>query len=185
MARGARGDYSLRMYLRIGGKPSTGGLTDLLLECHGRIRNFVAMARRVGEATDVPDEEIREAAHRVHRYFAEALPRHVADEEESIVPRLLGRSDEVDRALALMQAQHAEHEPLLAELLAACAALQDEPGRSDLRERLLPVARSLEKELEIHLANEEQVIFPALRTLLGDEDRRAIAEEMRARRDRS
>ena len=57
---------------KIGRSAAPADAVALLLECHGRIRAFLAMARRVGEAIQV------------HRNFTLALPLHARDEEESI-----------------------------------------------------------------------------------------------------
>lgn len=63
-------------------------LVDLLGECHERIRRFVAMARQAGSRQGVPADQIAQACIHVERYFTQALPLHVADEEQSIEPRL-------------------------------------------------------------------------------------------------
>src|SRR5690606_27503113 len=79
------------MYVTIGKKNPKTDLIDALLECHERIRTFIDVAQRIATSPNAPPEEIREAATRVRRYFDEALPRHVADEEQSILPRLAGK----------------------------------------------------------------------------------------------
>jgi len=149
------------MLITIGQKPSAArDLVDLLLECHERIRSFVALARAAAEEADPPETEIVEACFRVERYFVEALPLHVADEEESVLPRLGGRSLEIDRALHAMHEQHIGHERKLRSLLNASAALRQSP--SDVRRRaVLAVAASdLGQDLTEHLALEEAVVFP-------------------------
>jgi hypothetical protein len=73
------------MLIKIGSSVAeTGDVVDLLLACHERIRFFIDLAIRIADTTDASNEEIREAAARVVRYFSESLPLHVADEEESI-----------------------------------------------------------------------------------------------------
>src|SRR5262245_25640445 len=69
-------------------------VVDRLLECHERIRNFCALACRLAEGP--PSEQAREAAAQLVRYFTVALPLHVADEEESIRPRLTTVAADVD-----------------------------------------------------------------------------------------
>src|SRR5512137_1703443 len=112
------------------GKPAVhGDAVDLLLECHGRIRTFLAMARRLGEARGEPAEAVSAAAVQVHRYFTLALPLHARDEEDSILPRLRGRDPRVDRELEAMVREHREHESPLGRLVGACAAIGVDPGR--------------------------------------------------------
>lgn len=167
----------------IGKKQSSeGDLVDMLLECHGRIRNFSGLAIAAGERVDVPPSEVSDVCARVERYFSQALPLHVRDEEESILPRLRGRSAAVDAALARMHDQHGEHEELLARLLAAAAALRKDPQSATARTALSVAARPLWSSFEPHLEAEEQIIFPGIRTLLSLEERAAIVAELRARR---
>lgn len=167
----------------IGKKQSSDGdLVDMLLECHGRIRNFSGLAIAVGERADVSPSEVAEVCARVERYFSQALPLHVRDEEESILPRLRGRSAAVDAALDRMHEQHALHEDILGRMLASCAALRANPEAPDARGALLAVARPLWSVFEPHLEAEEQIIFPAIRALLSPEERAAIVGELRERR---
>jgi iron-sulfur cluster repair protein YtfE (RIC family) len=160
------------------------GLVELLLECHERIRRFCALARAAGEPGDAPVEQVSEACASVERYFGEALPLHVQDEEESILPRLSGHSPEVDRALATMQTQHAEHEPQLHAMSRACAALRQNPTDVSRRATLATAAEQLEISLEAHLRLEESVVFPAIRSALSDAVQADIVKELRARRVR-
>jgi hypothetical protein len=79
------------MLIKIGPQKEISDIVDLLLECHERIRSFIGLAGRLANCGPVSDTEVSDAAARVVRYFSESLPLHVADEEESILPRLLGR----------------------------------------------------------------------------------------------
>src|SRR5262245_23535436 len=108
------------MLVRIGPRASSPeDLVDLLLACHERIRNFTAMARAAAEREEAVAADVVDACARVQRYFTEALPLHVRDEEESLLPRLQGRSAEVDRALGVMKEQHERHEVTLGGFLQA------------------------------------------------------------------
>lgn len=156
------------MLVTIGRRTVPEDLIGLLLECHGRIRSFTHLAAELGTRQDLPAEEVVDAAARVARYFREALPLHVEDEEQSLLPRLMGLDEELDAALATMHAQHEAHEPLLKELLQVLTALQHAPQDGAVRERLAAVATSLRAELETHLKGEERVIFPQAQRHLGD-----------------
>src|SRR5690348_4599251 len=96
------------MLVQLGGSRRTqgDGPVELLLECHERIRTFIALARAAGEKPDAPAAEIADACTRVERYFSKALPLHVLDEELSVLPRLRGSSPDVDRVLHDMESQH-------------------------------------------------------------------------------
>ena len=157
-------------------------LVDLLGECHARIRRFVELAHEAAIRTDAPADQVIQACTDVERYFIEALPLHVADEEESIAPRLKGLSPEVDRALDAMTRQHQEHSPTLVELLRVSATVRAQPNHHGARDDLAKVAKALKLEFEEHLTLEETVIFPAIRGLLSHETRDLIVEELRERR---
>jgi iron-sulfur cluster repair protein YtfE (RIC family) len=159
-------------------------LVGLLLECHERIRRFVALARAAGEAASPSEEQVREACASVERYFEEALPLHVLDEEESILPRLRSHSAEVDAALSTMHAQHAEHGQPLRTMLRACATLREAPTDHARREALSAAASELERAFEAHLRLEETVLFPAIRASLSESVQADIVREVRGRRAR-
>ena len=102
---------------KIGRSATPADAVALLLECHGRIRAFLAMARRVGEAIQV------------HRYFTLALPLHARDEEESSLPRLRDRDPLLDLQLDVRVREHQEHQRPLGRLTEACAEIGADPGR--------------------------------------------------------
>ncbi len=167
----------------LGKTPAAGDAVDLLLECHDRIRSFLALARRVAEAGPAERDAVPEAAARVHRYFTQALPLHARDEEDSILPRLHGRDPDVDRELETMAREHAEHEPPLTRLVTACDAVARDPDRhGGLAPTIAAAARELEEHFVAHLRREEEVIFPAMRRLLDRAEDAAIVRELRARR---
>lgn len=157
-------------------------LVDLLAECHARIRRFVELAYEAAIRTDAPVDQVIQACADVERYFVEALPLHVTDEEESIAPRLRGMSSEVDHALDLMTRQHQEHSPTLAGLLSASARVRADPSHRGARDELAKAAKALKIEFDEHLTLEETVIFPAIRGLLSHETRDLIVDELRGRR---
>ena len=158
-----------------------GDLVDLLLACHERIRRFAVLAVTVAQRQDLPGNEVAEACVQVHRYFSEALPLHVADEDESILPRLQGASPEIDHALRTMRDQHVEHGPKLQSLLRLTEALRVQSDAAALKSDLAVVAVDLEQEFHAHLAMEESVLFPALRGLPGSIQAEIVAE-LRERR---
>jgi len=171
------------MLTNLGRPPMPADAVELLLECHARIRWFLDLAGRLAAARDLPPEEIAAAAARVHRYFAQALPLHARDEEESLLPRLRGRDAAVDDELQAMRREHAEHVGPIDRLTVFCAALAADPGRlAELAPGVGLAGSLLARHFAVHLDREERVIFPAVRrTLTAEEDGRLVAE-MRARR---
>ncbi|MCC7383891.1 MAG: hemerythrin domain-containing protein [Deltaproteobacteria bacterium] len=171
------------MAISIGRRKDPGDLVDTLLDCHERIRRFSGIAQRLADAQGAAEADIAEAAESVRRYFREGLPHHVADEEESILPRLRGKDPDADRALETMEREHRSHEPRLARLVELCTTLATTPSRHpELAADLRTLSTELAEELERHLALEEEVTFPAIRRHLSEDQQRTIAEEMSRRR---
>jgi iron-sulfur cluster repair protein YtfE (RIC family) len=168
---------------QIGAARPAGDIVDLLLDCHARIRRFTDIAVRLGATRGAPATEVAEAAAAVHRYFTEALPLHARDEEESLLPRLAGKDPDVDRALVEMHRQHEMHGPILERVVTLCASLAATPARhGELAAELADAARALRDHFDGHLAPEEETIFPAIRRVLGEDERAAMLRELRARR---
>lgn len=171
------------MLTQIGKAPAPTGALDLLVECHERIRSFLALARRLADARAPEHGEVRQAAARVSRYFGQALPLHAEDEERSILPRLRGRDPAVDAELETMRREHDEHERPLRALVEACEALEREPERhGELAGTIGAATSELERHFAGHLRREEEVIFPAVRRFLDARADAEVVREIRARR---
>ena len=166
------------MLLTIGRRPYEPDLVDLLSECHDRIRNFLDLAHRVATTPGLTPEDIRTAAGQVRRYFTQAFPLHMADEEQSIVPRLRGRDDALDTALAQMETDHEEHADLVERLVALCDRVTQDPRQLAALDE---TACQLSLALEAHLGLEELVVYPEIDELSAIEIA-AVRAEMRARR---
>jgi iron-sulfur cluster repair protein YtfE (RIC family) len=160
-------------------KPAS--LVDSMLDCHERIRRFVALACAASEGTDARAQDVIQACDDVERYFTKALPLHVADEEQSVLPRVLAKSPDLAPTLATMQEQHVAHGPKLEALLHALSGLRASPDDPTRKQELSAAARALEREFAEHLALEEQLIFPVL-DQLDAASQAEIAAELRLRR---
>ncbi len=169
------------MLVTLGHRRATADLVGALLECHERIRSFSTLARRVADRPDLPAAERAEACARIARYFVEALPLHVQDEEVSIRPRLQGRSRVLDDVLAEMHAQHLAHKVPLGRLVELCARLGATPDLAT-RTAFREVAYHLDEQMEQHLRHEETLLVPAFRAELSHDEEAAILAELRARR---
>ncbi len=158
---------------------------DLLLECHDRIRRFTRMGAWLSHAHDAPPKAIEETAEAVLRYFTEALPRHSADEDESIAPRLLaaGISDDLRVAVEMMSRQHPALEEVLGRLAPGWRAVaEDHRALPEHVELLTRATEQLGGMWAVHLNLEENSVFPAIRAHLGPAALVEVAAEMRARR---
>src|ERR1051326_1445739 len=63
--------------------------TRLLSDCHRRIEMFLGSLQQVSQLIDNRlADDARAALNSALRYFREAAPKHTADEEQSLFPRL-------------------------------------------------------------------------------------------------
>jgi iron-sulfur cluster repair protein YtfE (RIC family) len=61
----------------------------LLSDCHRRIEMFLGSLMAIAKQSGQPlDDEGRRALQNALKYFREAAPKHTADEEQSLFPRL-------------------------------------------------------------------------------------------------
>ena len=157
----------------------------MLLACHQRIRHFTEIAVRIAEAHDATGPEIANAAEAVHRYFSIALPLHEADENDSVYPRLRRNLIDVKEreSLDVMVQQHGPIDEVIARLVPRWEQLSQSPARlSTHAAELRSDASRLQELWREHLALEEQVVFPLIRTRLTRADLEAIHAEMKRRR---
>ncbi len=92
---------------------------DFLSDCHRRIEMFLGALEGVGSLIDRPlTKETRVALESALRYFREAAPKHTADEEESLFPRLR-KMHPPDVEAAIARLDPLEHDHLLAGSLQA------------------------------------------------------------------
>lgn len=169
------------MLVQLGKRPVSEDVVDLLLECHGRIRRFLVMGRQLAQASNASVSEIVATAAQIRRYFAEAFPLHVADEECDIAPRLASM---VGNSVVRMEADHRAQSFAVAELIVQCGIVEREPDQhAAVCARLHAVVVPLAADLETHMEFEERTLFPALRNL-PQHDQDAILAAMRQRRSR-
>ena len=161
----------------------------MLGDCHRRIEMFLNVLVRVAEqAQGEPlNEEQRGALETALRYFREAAPKHTADEEESLFPRLRQMENADVRALmARIESLEEEH---------VCADRShgevDNLGKLWLGDGTLPPKQALRlftvllqlRDLyRYHIATEDNEVFPPAAAALSAADREAIGGEMASRR---
>jgi hemerythrin-like domain-containing protein len=162
----------------------------LLSDCHRRIEQFLHVlatvaANAAGGTLDAPTRHALEGA---LRYFANAAPKHTADEESSLFPRLRESTDpglqEALASLDRLEHDHDEaetHHGAVDELVRRwLAAVRLDPADlDDLRQRL---AR-LEALYREHIHVEDHQIFPAAARALDRAQIEQIGSEMAARRN--
>jgi len=152
----------------------------MLVACHVRMRRQLATLARLARylPENGADAEAQTAATAILRYFDEAAPNHHADEDRSVLPRVLERRPELANVIAGIGADHRtmeRHWRKLRPLLSSIAA-----GRNEA----LPPAlvRTVCEDYVEHLEREEARLFPAAQACLDADTIAAIGREFAARR---
>src|SRR5579864_877285 len=162
--------------------------TGLLSDCHRRIEMFLGTLEEVASLIDRPlIEETRVALESALRYFREAAPKHTADEEESLFPRLR-KMHLPDVEAAIARLDPLEHDHLLAESLHAEV---EELGQRYISlgtlestgvEAFRKAIAGLVSMYQQHISIEDGLVFPLAARFLSSTEKAAIGDEMAARR---
>lgn len=179
------------MPIQIGAKRES-DFTDpigMLGDCHRRIENFLRVLVVVASEAQggAMSAEQRSAFASALGYFREGAPKHTADEEESLFPRLRGREDaRLPRVLAMMEALEEDHvcaERLHGEVDGLGKAWLEQ-GRLDEAgaARLTAALEQLDSIYRRHIRTEDTELFPVAAAVLSEDERLAMGGEMRGRR---
>lgn len=180
------------MPIQIGRKPEHffNNPLGLLRDCHRRIERFLYILITIVRETHGHElsEEQRGAMECALRYFREAAPNHVRDEEESLFPRLREKHDAgVDAVSKKMLELEAEHE-----MVEKTHNEVDALGRRWLEVGRLPaheadhIAELVSKLSQVyhrHIHVEEVEVFPMAGTVLEPSAVESIGREMAQRRN--
>ncbi|HWI78743.1 MAG TPA: hemerythrin domain-containing protein [Ramlibacter sp.] len=157
---------------------------EMLHACHDRMHRMLGLLTRLREHLPVHgvDEQARQAARDVMRYFNQAAPQHHRDEELHVFPALLAQGNPATVALVTrLQLEHLQMESGWAEarrVLAAIAAGELD-SLSAQENRVLDAFTGLYGG---HIEAEEQIAYPAAAVLLQGAALEAMSRDMMARR---
>lgn len=163
--------------------------TSLLSDCHRRIEMFLNVLLKVAKSAERPlAEEARKSLDTALRYFREAAPKHTADEEESLFPRLrLMEDPNVDLLLGRLEPLEEDHRratplhsrvEMLGERWLNLGSLATEEVE-EFRMLVVELAGMYGRHIEV----EESLVFPIAAKLLSSEEKIAIGREMAGRRN--
>lgn len=161
---------------------------ELMKDCHRRIEQFRDVLLRVARGACILDDQRRRALGAALTYFREAAPRHTADEEESLFPRLRQcAGDEVHSILQRLAGLESDH--LRATTLHdRCNAIigkwlfEGQISETSRRE-LVDQLHTLCELYRAHIAMEDESIFPVAAKALHAQELTAIGGEMKLRRN--
>ncbi len=157
---------------------------EMLEACHDRVQRMLRLLERLQAHVQAQgaDEQARQAARDVMRYFDQAAPQHHLDEERHVFPALLATGDPgLAQTVRQLLDDHGRMEALWPRARRTLSALGEgsltgfEPAQQD-------VLRDFASLYERHIASEEQAAYPAARLALGEADLAAMAEDMMRRR---
>jgi len=162
----------------------------MLRACHRRIERALGVVDRVAalEQEGSLEPDAREALRQTLRYFARTIPRHAADEEQSLFPRLrdaLGKNASVMLAVleglarehAAADAAHRELEILGDELLRAGGF-----GSPERRERFSELVQTLRRLYREHIRLEDDEVLPLAACVVDPGQLERVGADMAARR---
>lgn len=157
---------------------------DMLEACHQRVHRMLDLLERLRShlRTHGGDEQARQAARDVMRYFDQAAPQHHRDEELHVFPPLLARGDAATvEIVRRLQADHVQMEAAWRAARQVLARVAD--GRL---EKMAPddedVLTRFAALYDGHIEAEEQIVYPAASALLDEQGKAAMGREMARRR---
>lgn len=178
------------MLVTIGKKPESDfdDPVGMLRDCHKRITYFLdtlAFAAKKFRGLPLP-HDVRTAVLNSLRYFREAAPKHNADEEQSLFPRIRTSIRSEESTAVLMQSLQDEHR--WAEGLHETADdlirtwIANSSLNTEESEKLISTLTQLQSFYAEHIGHEEQTIFPLAEESLSAPEIASIGAEMAARR---
>lgn len=159
---------------------------EMLDACHERVERMLRLLGKLREhaKTHGADDQARDAARDVMRYFDQAGPHHHEDEERHVFPPLLAQRDPAVLAVVIrLKQDHREMAVQWAQVRAALLSLVDAgegwPGFSSDDQQRFDAYDALYRR---HLLDENGVAYPAARVVIRGEALQAMGMEMMGRR---
>ncbi len=129
------------------------------------------------------DTEAIERLGDIAAFFNRTNPRHIADEEESLFPRLRAHDEPaLHQVLDALTAEHREQRALETELADIAARLAKGADTAALGPHLAQIATALIAAYSDHIRIENEVLIAAIDTHLSPKVQAEAFAEMRARR---
>lgn len=165
---------------------------DLMRDCHRRIERFLAQLARVAERGGGSLTAMeRDGLDQSLRYFDGMAPKHTADEEDSLFPRLRQRLVDAQDAAGLavlerMAELEADHQAAgsLHEVVEALGRrwLADDSLPAEQASEFATAIASLQALYSAHIDHEDNEVFPLAQRVLSPREQAEIGREMAARR---
>jgi len=152
----------------------------LLRACHERIFQHCDLVVNLAAhlADEGIDQEAREAAAQVHRYFSVAAKHHHQDEEQDLFPRLARQSLKLADLIHQLKQEHVRLDALwdeIAPLLAKPATIEDTEAFQSLAERFADAYRE-------HARRENSELLDMAQHIFSSDELKQIGQAMAERR---
>lgn len=155
----------------------------LLSDCHRRIERFLAVLVKVSERANgrALDPEEHAAFANALEYFRNSAPKHTADEEDSLFPRLRAQAS-LDY-LAELESDHqaADRDHRRVDTLGRLW-LNEGPIAAEAAQELQDALDRLSRMYARHITVEDQELFPLAARLLPADELADVGREMASRR---
>ena len=160
---------------------------EMLSACHERVERMLRLIIRLQEhlQTQGLDDQVRQAASDVMRYFDMAAPLHHEDEERHVFPPLMCSADPAVKALVLRLIQdHRQMEVAWQSARAVLLAVaeHDEIPFGELNVWQKVALNDFARLYRQHLDDEDRVVYPVAKSQLSPEKREEMSRDMMARR---
>ncbi|MGE0405880.1 MAG: hemerythrin domain-containing protein [Candidatus Korobacteraceae bacterium] len=162
--------------------------TGLLSDCHRRIESFLRALQAVAVVVHRdPSQETVTGLETALRYFREAAPKHTADEEDSLFPRMRAlaspEAEAVFRHLSSLEEDHRRADSLHVEVeMLGQEYISGGALSAEKAARFREAVAALQRIYEQHIKLEDELVFPLAKKLLPVAEKSTIAGEMAARR---
>lgn len=158
---------------------------EMMTACHDRLQRMLGLLAKLSGHLQGhgADDQARQAARDVMRYFDKAAPQHHRDEELHVFPPLLAQGEPATVAVVgRLQADHLRMDEQWREVRAVLAAIA-EGAATALGGAQQAALEDFAALYAGHLRAEEDIAYPAARALLDAPTVAAMGREMQARRD--
>jgi hemerythrin-like domain-containing protein len=157
---------------------------EMLQACHERLGRMLALLQKLRSQmrSRGADDQVRQAARDVMRYFDVAAPQHHRDEELHVFPSLLGLPDPTLAELVGRLQQ--DHLLMDSRWVAARSLLEEvaEGQRSSFNEADDAVLDAFAQVYQGHIEAEESIAFPRAMGAMDADRMSAMSSDMKSRR---
>lgn len=152
----------------------------LLMACHKRMLAHCDTLDRIGErlASSGVDQDVRDAARQVYRYFATAAKLHHQDEEQDLFPMLVRTSLKIAETIHHLKQDHQRMETLWQELEPLLTGIEkiESPAQFTI------TATEFAQLYRSHIERENEFILSTAQHLLSAQQLNKLGRAMADRR---